>query len=196
MKCSPGIHFEITPYFVLFLCGLLYLDKWGLFPMFLLAAFCHELGHAIACTIAGAPITHVRLGMTGAIIKLPPMSYSAECLCALAGPLTNLILCLALLRFFPIFSLLNLFLAFYNLLPIPPLDGGRALRCLLLMALPPDETACMMRLIQLLLWISLAAVAWYLSVQCRLGAWAAILFGLLALRSESELLVAKRQKNA
>jgi len=50
---------------------------------------------------------------------------------ALAGPLTNVILgilCLALAKISPLFSFgarINLFLAFFNLLPFPPLDGSK-----------------------------------------------------------------------
>ena len=107
MKCLTEKNLEISPAFVLLLCLFFYADPWGLFGPFLLAAFCHELGHVVACWAVGAPVQQLRIGFGGAVLQTPPMSYPAECLCALAGPLVNLILCLALLRLWPAFALIN-----------------------------------------------------------------------------------------
>ena len=104
MKCLTEKNLEISPAFVLLLCLFFYADPWGLFGPFLLAAFCHELGHVVACWAVGAPVQQLRIGFGGAVLQTPPMSYPAECLCTLAGPLVNLILCLALLRLWPAFA--------------------------------------------------------------------------------------------
>ena len=58
------------------------------------------------------------------------LKFSAEEIgkIALAGPLTNIILaCLFLLLGFDFFRLINAWIAFFNLLPIPPLDGSKVL---------------------------------------------------------------------
>ena len=196
MKCLTGKNLEISPAFVLLLCFFFYADPWGLFGPFLLAALCHEMGHVVACWAAGAPVQRLQIGFGGAVLQTPPMSYTAECLCALAGPLVNLILCLALLRHWPAFALVNLLLAIYNLMPLAPLDGGRALRCLLLLTVSPAVTDGILRVIHGLLWIFLAAGAWYLSFHCRAGAWPVLLLALLIVRSEREILVAKRGKKS
>lgn len=57
------------------------------------------------------------------------MSPGRELLCVLAGPAVSFSL-LALARFFPRIAICGLVQGIYNLLPIYPLDGGKALRCM------------------------------------------------------------------
>ena len=58
------------------------------------------------------------------------MSPGRELICILAGPAASLLL-LCLARIFPRVAICGLIQGCYNLLPIAPLDGGRALHCLL-----------------------------------------------------------------
>ena len=67
MKCLTAKNLEISPAFVLLLCLFFYADPWGLFGPFLLAAFCHELGHVVACWAVGAPVQQLRIGFGGAL---------------------------------------------------------------------------------------------------------------------------------
>lgn len=104
----------------------------------LLAAAIHECGHLLALRAFSVPIDGFRLTALGAVLYArgaQRLSYRRELLAVLAGPAINL-LCGAVtaalsLRFgwFDglVFAGAHIILCAYNLLPIPPLDGGRAL---------------------------------------------------------------------
>lgn len=103
-------------------------------PAVLLAALCHELGHLLALWLAGAKVECLRLTAFGAEIRADTrrLSYPREIVCTLAGPAVNLVLALFLARtagwYVPAGS--SLLLGCFNLLPVPALDGGRALHLL------------------------------------------------------------------
>ena len=100
-------------------------------PMTVLAALCHEGGHLAGLRLAGARVEAVRLTAFGAEIRADTryLPYGREILCTLAGPAVNLVLALLFARalgwYLP--AGVNLFLGCFNLLPLPSLDGGRAL---------------------------------------------------------------------
>ena len=93
----------------------------------LLAALIHELGHLLALKIAGGRVLSIRLRSFGARIEAAPMSPGRTALCALAGPAAGALTIFAW-KFFPELALAGLVQTVFNLLPVYPLDGGRALR--------------------------------------------------------------------
>jgi Zn-dependent protease len=118
--------------------GALYL--FGGFYLFLLTALSvalHELGHCAALRRCGGRVDYVTLEATGvSMTHVGVLSYGGEVLTALAGPMMSLaaaVLSAFLGRvtdFAPLyhFSGLNIIFCVFNLLPVYPLDGGRALR--------------------------------------------------------------------
>lgn len=100
-------------------------------PLVALSALCHELGHLTALRLVGARVERIRLTAFGAEIRADTrcLSYGREIVCTLAGPVVNLILALVLARVAGDYLMAgaNLFLGVFNLLPLPSLDGGRAL---------------------------------------------------------------------
>lgn len=99
-----------------------------------LSALCHELGHLSALRLAGARVEKVRLTAFGAEIRADTrrLSYPREIACTLAGPAVNLLLALIFARLAGSYVAAgaNLLLGCFNLLPVPALDGGRALHLL------------------------------------------------------------------
>ena len=109
----------------------------------LLASMVHELGHFLVLRILGARIRGIRLEMLGVVMETDTfrLSYPKELAAALAGPAANLLFaaflagrerCLVLVG-------ANLSLCLFNLLPIPPLDGGRAAELCLVWLWGPDR---------------------------------------------------------
>lgn len=106
----------------------------------------HELGHAVAARKLNVPIERIHLFLFGGMAELRhrPLSPSDELLIALSGPMASLLLALLLWPlmllvkpyFFVEFHVVqfilyvNLLLALFNMIPVYPLDGGRALRAL------------------------------------------------------------------
>lgn len=103
-------------------------------PLAALSALCHELGHLAALRAAGARVERLRLTAFGAEIRADTrrLSYPREIVCTLAGAAVNLLLALAFARLGRdyVAAGANLLLGCFNLLPIPALDGGRALHLL------------------------------------------------------------------
>lgn len=115
---------------------------WALEPALLgptlLAAFCHELGHCAALWLTGSGVERLKLSFVGAeLVPRRPLSYAAELPTALAGPGVSLLCAFLAARWgFFLFAGLSLALGLFNLLPIHPLDGSRALQSLCALLLP------------------------------------------------------------
>lgn len=103
-------------------------------PQFLISAFAaaavHECCHLAALCYFRIPVHRIDIIATGAKITAAPASAWQEFFCTLAGPFGSF-LCVFLIRIVPVFALCALAQGIYNLLPLYPLDGSRALQCIL-----------------------------------------------------------------
>jgi stage IV sporulation protein FB len=102
--------------------------RW-LIAAFLAAAF-HELCHIFAVILCGGRVKSLQIGGRGAVISAGRMSTAKNIYCILSGPMGSLLL-LPFAPWIPRIAICGLFQGLFNLLPIYPLDGGRALRCIL-----------------------------------------------------------------
>lgn len=107
--------------------------KWVLSWFF--AAIIHELFHYISVLLCRVRILSVTIGLRGTFIETEPMRPLCEFICALAGPAGGLSL-LFLAKWLPMVAVCACFQSLYNLIPVFPFDGGRAIRCLILQLIP------------------------------------------------------------
>ena len=121
--------------FALAVMILLLPPKWIMSAM--IAALIHELCHYLAILACSGKTAGVGLYSFSARMALPEMGRGKELLCALAGPFGGLVLWF-LAPWFPRLALCAAVQSLYNLMPVYPLDGGRALRCVLHIFLPPS----------------------------------------------------------
>ena len=148
--------FSVSPGFLALLGLLCYLDEgldllgWGL-----TACLLHELGHTAAILLLGGGVRQLRLTAVGAELALDgtrPLSYGRECAAALAGPGASLLTAvLAARRSAYLLAGLSLGQGLFNLLPVLPLDGGRALGLLLCLRLGEDTARGMMHAVSAVL---------------------------------------------
>lgn len=94
-----------------------------------LAGMVHELGHLILLWAEGTRIWQIRVGAFGARIETETLDPWHEFCAALAGPAIGTILCL-FYRMLPRTAVCAFIQSAYNLLPVYPMDGGRAMRSL------------------------------------------------------------------
>ena len=149
--------------FPLLICALLSCELWELAALGA-AVLVHECGHLLTLRLCGGKLCMLRVGMTGAIIDCSALTTAAdEILVASAGSVAGLLWAL-LLRHFPLphgsyAAEVSAVLSFFNILPVPLLDGGR-----IFLALGGSERAlhlCGLCCLLLLLFFCLKLHFWY-----------------------------------
>lgn len=146
---GQGIHIKISTGAILAAALALLILPLPLLSSLFVAATIHELGHYLALCWMGVRIYGISINPFGAVIETDVMSPGKEALCALAGPAGSFLL-VASHRIFPEIALCALVQGCFNMLPVYPLDGGRALTGILEMLKIP----CKDRILPVLRWLT------------------------------------------
>lgn len=153
-----------------FLCFSLFMllipIKWIL--SWMAAAVLHEIFHILALKLCGYEIRCITIGALGAKIETNAEYGVKSMLCALAGPIAGFVL-LLFARKIPMIALCGLFQSAANLLPVYPLDGGRAVRNLLYWFLPVERVTKITVALEKAVWILLLSFSTYGFIRLHLG---------------------------
>lgn len=104
----------------------------------LTAVSVHELFHFFTIKLCGGEVHSILIGTGGAEMEANFLSAKEEFLCAVAGPIGSFLLIL-FVKWIPRVAICGMVQGLYNLLPVFPLDGGRAMRYLTNKYLPRRE---------------------------------------------------------
>lgn len=149
----------IHPLFFVFGLYFALTGKVFLFLTFTLTALMHEYGHALAAERLGYKMNKITLMPYGAVINgaIGGLSYKDEVTVALAGPLTNLFICILFTaawwlvpEIYPYTDTVlfaNLSVVAINILPAYPLDGGRIVAAALSLKFPQKKVLFAMKII-------------------------------------------------
>lgn len=148
-----------------------------------LAAVCfHEMCHILMLKILGCTVRSVSIAPTGAVIKTGPIPAHKELLCAVAGPIGSFSL-LLLSQWMPLVAICGFVQGGYNLIPLHPMDGGRAARCVIGMFFDEKMTERIMSVISWVVMIAFIALGFYCLLFLSLGPLPLLFALLLAART-------------
>lgn len=120
---------EVRPGAVVLLAGLYFLLPLRWCARLALTVTVHELGHVTALILCGAQVCGLRMEGCGLVLRCTPPEGALRTVTAtLAGPAAGVgLFCILRGLGYPEGADLSLLYACANLLPVLPLDGGRAL---------------------------------------------------------------------
>lgn len=133
------VKLHVTTLIIFVILGAIHLQAFFVFFGIICIVLLHEIGHCFAARYYNLNVSKILINpLFGLAIITIPKIPKVECVVALAGPFANILL-IPLLWFgemyipcdFGILQIVNLYGIAFNLLPILPLDGGRALRSFL-----------------------------------------------------------------
>ncbi len=159
----------MSGFFVFMAVGVL-LIPFPWFAAWVFAAAVHELCHILCLHLCGYQILSVEIGLSGAKIETDAQSGFGMVACAMAGPVGGLLL-FALIHVCPRIALCGLIQSLYNLLPVYPLDGGRAAVGTFHLLFPKKCAEIITYVLENTVLASLCAAAIYASVRLHLGLW-------------------------
>lgn len=189
--CHSRFTVSAGTYVALALMLLLLPLKWIAACIF--AAFFHEACHLLSVRLVSRDIVGIHIGSAGAVIETGEMTAGQELFCALAGPIGGGLLVL-LGKWMPEVAICAAAQSAYNLLPLYPLDGGRALRSLASLVFSPkvSRRICIAAAFACLLGFSALAV--YAAFFLRFGILPVLIVVLLCIRVKKNFLQTAKEE--
>ena len=143
------------------------------------AAGIHELCHRGMMQLLGVRVLGLRVEAGGAVMDTEGMKPGQEIIAALAGPGGSLALT-GLYRWCPRLAVCGAVQGIFNLLPVYPLDGGRALRGLLKLRYSEQSAARICKILEnTVLWAILLEAVVLAFVNIRGIPWALAAFAMV-----------------
>ena len=150
----------------------------------LISAFAHELGHMFAFLILSKRFIFFGVASGLRLTSQKQLSYTEELIIALFGPLSNIILFLAVSPFIvlgageyaAVFGIINLFTAISNLILIEGYDGYRIAKCFINQYSSLKELEVLLRALSFFLSVILSLIALYLIRSFDGGYWIFFIF--------------------
>lgn len=176
--------FSVKPEFLILLALLMLVIPYKWVAAWVIAAAFHELCHFAAVRLSGCEVFSIRINLNGAIMETDVLSWGKEILCALAGPLGGFLLIFTA-KWFPRLAICGCFQSLYNLLPVYPLDGGRALKSAIEGIVPEKYTEKVWKWLEFGILALIAAAAFYLSFGMKLGAVPILMTVILFLKNKN-----------
>lgn len=133
-----------------------------------IAVFLHELSHYIALRLLRIEIYRIEFNLSGAKMETEALGKRQELVAALAGPLGALCV-VPFIRWFPRVGICAIIQSGYNLLPVMPLDGGRAVKCVCEKVFPRPYAQSFSRLVGNITILALLSGGLYVGVNLRMG---------------------------
>lgn len=161
-----GTRLRLSLLFPAMLAVLLTLDSSGMSAWCVAASVMHEMGHFAALLAFGVQPARICVGIFGVRVEQnprAPLSYSRNLVVSLAGPLVNLLTFLILIGGggMPAAAMVHAVLAFFNLMPVEPLDGGQALYCALALHMEAERAEKAVLAVSVITLLPLAAAGFY-----------------------------------
>ena len=145
-----------------------------------IAVFMHESAHYYTIKFLGGEISKIRVRVFGASMETGPLPPGKEAVAAIAGPLCAVFI-VPFIKYIPRISVCVIIHSIFNLIPLLPLDGGRAIKSLF------KNSNSFLRFQKTVASVAVL-VGFYISIRVWLGPAPLLLMGLLYFRNRKILL--------